>query len=250
MSDEPPKSQEPLRWPDSFFGTFLWLLKILWGCGFTQGRTDDGLRESLTLLGFLLIWQAALLAYIQSHPIPEPRVVTVYVVISMLPLLGIFSICAVPRLKVYHRRISWRLGFTATLLVIGVAASYVRSMLPGQIQTGTYLDTGENLLAVNLEREDAPPDVTLSWTAELKERAAKYWTIESVLCFRDAQKIHPIEIFYDRTTRPPAPSLKGRFDGYAHRKFYFRVQLREIQAPDFPFGMEELTFVLDRKPNK
>jgi len=238
------KEPEPLASPDSARGFVAWFCKLVWGNGFTRSDDDDGLGHAITLLGILMAWQLALLAYVQTEPTPEPRVVTVYIVVSMLPLLGIFWLCAVPSLKLYHRRISWRLGLAAMLLVIGVAASYVSSMLPGQqFRTGTYINTGEELLAVSFAR-DAEPVESMTWNAALSLRASRYWAVEEVLCYRDAKHTDPVEVRYDSGT---APTRSGGFSGNRGHKYYFRVDLKKVGdgEPDFKFSMEDLAFRLE-----
>lgn len=163
---------------DGLWGLLVWIWNWCWGNNLPPGGREDGLRESITLFGFLLAWQAALLAYIQANPNPEFKVVAVYLIVSAVPLIGIFSICtarndnsATHFVRSFHRRVGWRLGIISAFLVVGLAFSYLRGILPGQYVTGTYLDTGTKLLGVNLER-DSCPVATSTWRASLSVK----WT--------------------------------------------------------------------------
>ncbi len=247
MVVSPEEHDKSLRPPSGGFAFLSWIAALAWGNGITKGGQDDGLREAITLLGFLLVWQLALLAYVQTNPIPELSVVTVYFVVSVLPLIGIFSICAAPEPKLYHRRIGFRLGMLAVVMVLCLGTSYVSRTLPGQFQTGTYLDSGNKLLGINLERLSAP-SVTNQWTATLSERASRHWRIEEVLCFRDEQRKEPIEVFHDTAKATPS-SLEGSFDGPVSQKYYFRIDLEEIgtEKRDFDFSTEDIHFEIRPK---
>jgi len=234
----------------------VWIWSWVWGNATPINGGDagheDGLREAITLLGFLLAWQAALIAYIQTHPNPELMVVAVYVLVSLVPLIGIFSICTIRPpdsdehvVKHSHRRIIWRLGVAGVFLVIGLASSYVGRMLPGQYETGTYLDTGAKYLGVNLER-DAAPVTTSVWRASLSPRAAKHWRIDRVIVFRDKERTERLASLVPDSSKTTPSSAQGYFDAQLSRKYFFRIELEEIgtEVRNFNFSKEDLDFDL------
>ena len=220
-----------------------WLWRWLWGDNSVAGGNSDGLREVITLLGFLLAWQAALLVYVQTHPSVKLSVVIIYILVSLLPLVGMFSICAEPEIKAHQRKIGWRLSVIGLIVVSCLAASYLKKVLPGQIETGTFLDTGTNYVAVNLER-DVSRVVTATWHAKLSERAAKYWRIEQVLCFRDKERTDRISPFAADSSKSTQVSVVGYFSSQLSHTYYFLVVLEQIstELPNFKFSKEDDLF--------
>jgi len=252
MSQAAPPPQRNFR--DAVMGLLLWTRDWFYGNTVTvsggDDEAEDGLREAITLLGILLAWQAALLVYVQSHPSWELSVIAVYVLVSMLPLVGILGICTTRRansaahaFKYTHRRLAWRLGIPAALLVTGLGFSYIAQILPGQYETGTYLDTGTKYLGVNLERE-AVPVTTSTWRATLSERAAKHWRIDRVVAFRDKERTERLTSLTPDESKTTPASAVGYLDTQLSHKYYFRVELEEIgtEVRNFKFSKEDLDF--------
>lgn len=230
---------------DGVWGLLLWF----WGDSGTPGGDEDGLREVVTLFGFLLVWQAALLAYVQSYPNVDYSLVAVYIVVSIVLLIGMFSISRTPTLKPHHSRIGWRLSMLGFVLVVCLGTSYVTYMLPGQYETGTFLDTGTTYLGVNLQREAVPFHASL-WRAELSERATKHWRIEQVLCYRDNMRTDRITTFSHDPSLTKHGTLGGQFDTQGEHTYYFLVKLEEIgtEERNFKFSNEDLVFELTLEP--
>jgi hypothetical protein len=244
------KKQGAKKWPtfaETVRGSvWYWLLARAWGVNLVDGEpqgTKDGLGHAISLLGILLVWQGALIAYIQQNPNPQFRVFIVYVIVSLLPLIGMFSVAGVPEVIMFHRRIAWRLSVLAAILVVSLGTSYYQRWLPG-MEKGTYPDTGNAYRGFYIDRVVVGTTHN-NWTASLRAPANKSWRIQTVKCFKDQARTQEVQQFRRDSAKTTPEQLAGNFPAQLTDPYFFKVELEAIASgPKYEPSKEDVLFEL------